>query len=125
MRLIGASLTLVEAGVVEVTLPFRADLTQQHGYLHAGVVTTIADTACGYAALTLMPEGSDVVSVEFKINLLRPAVGEAFVARASVLRAGRSVTVTRADVFSLSGATRILVAAMQATMMRVEPASIS
>src|ERR1700704_4095929 len=76
MRLIGAELSRVEPGVVEITLPYRSDLTQQHGYLHAGVITTIADSACGYAAFSLMPAGSEVLSVEFKVNLLRPAKGE-------------------------------------------------
>src|SRR5260221_7709353 len=118
MNLIGARLTLVEAGVVEITLPYRADLTQQHGYLHAGVVTTIADSACGYAAYTLMPAGSEVLSVEFKVNLLRPAQGKTFVARAEVIKAGKTLTVVRADVFAISAdSDRELVATMQGTMM--------
>jgi uncharacterized protein (TIGR00369 family) len=120
MNLIGASLALVEPGVVEVSLPYRADLTQQHGYLHAGIVTTIADSACGYAAFSLMPAGSEVLSVEFKVNLLRPAQGESFVARAEVIKSGRTLTVVRADVFSISGnADRELVATMQGTMFCV------
>jgi len=82
MNLIGASLSLVEPGIVEITLPYRQDLTQQNGYLHAGMITTIADSACGYAAFTLMPPGAGVLSVEFKVNLLRPAKGDSFVARA-------------------------------------------
>ncbi|HSP63476.1 MAG TPA: PaaI family thioesterase [Pyrinomonadaceae bacterium] len=118
MNLIGARLSLVEVGVVEITLPYRADLAQQHGYLHAGVVTTIADSACGYAAYTLMPAGSEVLSVEFKVNLLRPAQGETFVARAEVIKAGRTLTVLRADVFGIAGnADRELVAMMQGTMI--------
>ena len=118
MNLLGARLSLVEAGVVEITLPYRADLAQQHGYLHAGVVTTIADSACGYAAYTLMPAGSEVLSVEFKVNLLRPAQGETFVARAEVIKAGKTLTVVRADVFSITGNTdRELVATMQGTMI--------
>jgi len=117
MKLIGASLTLIEPGVVEITLPFRPDLTQQNGYLHAGIVTTIADSACGYAAFTLMPEGSGVLSVEFKVNLLRPAKGENFLARAEVIKAGRTLTVVRADVFALTEDKRTLVATMQGTMM--------
>src|SRR2546422_11412768 len=86
MHLIGAELSLIEPGTVEITLPFRADLTQQHGHLHGGMITTIADTACGYAAYSLMPAGSEVLSVEFKVNLLRPARGERFVARAEVIK---------------------------------------
>ena len=118
MDLIGASLSVVEPGVVEITLPYRADLAQQSGYMHAGIVTTIADSACGYAAYTLMPVGSEVLSVEFKVNLLRPAEGVSFVARAEVIKAGRTLTVARADVFSVSGNdARELVAAMQATII--------
>lgn len=119
MNLIGASLTLVEPGVIEITLPYRHDLTQQNGYLHAGIVTTIADSACGYAAFTLMPAGSGVLSVEFKVNLLRPAKGDSFVARAEVIKAGKTLTVVRADVFALSESDRSLIATMQGTMIRI------
>lgn len=118
MNVIGARLTLVEPGVVEITLPYRADLAQQDGYVHAGVVTTIADSACGYAAYSLMPAGSEVLSVEFKVNLLRPAQGVTFVARAEVIKAGKTLTVARADVFGITGnAERELVATMQGTMI--------
>jgi len=120
MQLIGARLSLVEPGVVEIALPYRADLTQQRGYLHAGVITTIADSACGYAAFTLMPPGSNVLSVEFKVNLLRPAQGTTFVARAKVIKAGRTLTVVRANVFGIDNNERELVATMQGTMIRVE-----
>ena len=119
MTLIGANLSLVQPGIVEITLPYRQDLTQQHGYLHAGIVTTIADTASGYAAFTLMPPGAGVLSVEFKVNLLRPAKGDSFVARAEVIKAGKTLTVVRADVFALRAADRTLIATMQATMIRV------
>lgn len=118
MRLIGARLARVEPGVVEIELPFRADLTQQDGYLHAGVITTVADSAAGYAAFSLMPAGSRVLSIEFKVNLLRPARGELFVARAEVIKAGRTLTVVRADVFAVRGnSEKELVATMQGTMM--------
>jgi uncharacterized protein (TIGR00369 family) len=118
MKLIGAQLAVVEPGIVEIALPFRADLTQQNGYLHAGVVTTIADSACGYAAYSLMPAGSSVLSVEFKVNLLHPARGESFVARAEVIKAGRTLSVVRADVFAIdANSERQLVATMQGTMM--------
>jgi len=120
MDLIGAELTCVEPGVIEITLPYRADLTQQHGYIHAGVITTIADSACGYAAYTLMPPGSDVLAVEFKVNLMRPVKGETFVARAEVVKSGRTLTVVRADVHALTGDQRELVAIMQGTMMRLQ-----
>lgn len=118
MSLIGARLVRVEPGVVEIELPFRADLTQQDGFLHAGVITTVADSAAGYAAYTLMPAGSSVLSVEFKVNLLRPARGELFVARAEVIKAGRTLTVVRADVFAgRENSEKELVATMQGTMM--------
>jgi uncharacterized protein (TIGR00369 family) len=121
MALIGGELTRVEPGVVEITLPYRSDLTQQHGYVHAGIITTIADSACGYAAYTLMPAGSDVLAVEFKVNLMRPAKGETFVARAEVVKSGRTLTVVRADVHALgSGDKSDLVASMQGTMMRLQ-----
>jgi len=117
MALIGGELTRVEPGIVEITLPYRTDLTQQHGYVHAGVITTIADSACGYAAYTLMPPNSDVLAVEFKVNLMRPAKGETFVARAEVIKSGRTLSVVRADVHALTGEQRELVAIMQGTMM--------
>jgi len=118
MNLIGAQLSLVEPGVVEITLPYRADLAQQHEYLHAGIVTTIADSACGYAAYSLMRAGSEVLSVEFKVKLLRPAQGETFVARAKVIKAGRTLTVVRADVFGIAGnAGRELIATMQGAII--------
>jgi uncharacterized protein (TIGR00369 family) len=120
MTLIGGELTRVEPGIIEIMLPYRTDLTQQHGYVHAGIVTTIADSACGYAAYTLMPPGSDVLAVEFKVNLMRPAKGETFVARAEVIKAGRTLTVVRADVHGVTGEQRELVAIMQGTMMRLE-----
>src|ERR1051325_5648451 len=103
MGLIGAELNRVEPGVIEITLPYRADLAQQHGYLHGGIVTTIADSACGYAAYSLMPPNSEVLSVEFKVNLLRPAKGEKFLAVAQVVKAGKTLTVVRADVFGVDG----------------------
>jgi uncharacterized protein (TIGR00369 family) len=118
MTLIGAELSRVEPGVVEITLPYRADLAQHHGYLHAGVVTTIADSACGYAAYSLMPPKSEVLSVEFKVNLVRPAKGEVFLAAAEVLKSGKTLTVVRADVFGLDqSGRRDLVATMLGTMM--------
>lgn len=117
MKTIGARLSLVEPGVVEIALRYREDLTQQDRYLHAGVVTTIADSACGYAAFTLMPAGSRVLAVEFKVNLLRPARAREFIARAEVIKAGRTLTVVRADVFGIDENGRQLVAMMQGTMM--------
>lgn len=117
MALIGGELTRVEPGVVEISLPYRNDLTQQHGYVHAGIITTIADSACGYAAYTLMPPNSDVLAVEFKVNLMRPAKGATFLARAEVIKSGRTLAVVRADVHAITGEQRELVAIMQGTMM--------
>src|SRR5688572_29592016 len=116
MALIGAGLTLVEPGRCEIELPYREDLTQQDGFLHAGIVTMLLDTACGYAAYTLMPEGSGVLSVEFKVNLLAPAKGEKLLARAEVKRAGRTLTICTADAF----ADEKLSATMLGTMLRTE-----
>src|SRR5688572_25946760 len=98
MHLIGAQLKRVEPGAVDIVLPYRQDLTQQDGYVHAGILTTVADSACGYAAFTLMPAGAAVLSVEFKVNLLRPAAGELFIAEARVVKAGKTLTVTSCDV---------------------------
>ena len=120
MGLIGAKLGRVEPGSVEITLPYRADLAQQNGYLHAGIVTTIADSACGYAAYSLMPPNSQVLSVEFKVNLLRPAKGETFLASAEVVKSGKTLTVVRADVFGVeANERRELVATMLGTMICV------
>ena len=118
MQLIGASLRLVEPGAVDIALPYREDLTQQDGFVHAGIITTIADSACGYAAYTLMPADSSVLSVEFKMNLLRPARGEEFVAAARVLKAGQTLTVARCDVHARSGDESRMIATMLATMIR-------
>ena len=118
MSLIGASLTAVEPGYVEIELPYREDLTQQKGYVHGGIVGMIADSACGYAALTLLPAGSDVLSVEFKVNLLAPARGDRVVADARVVRSGRTLTVCQAEVHSVeTGRSDVTVALMQATMI--------
>src|ERR671920_957713 len=110
MGTIGARLSRVAPGEVEIELPFRGDLTQQHGYLHAGVVAAVVDSACGYAALSLAPAGAEVLSVEFKLNLLSPAAGESFAARARVVRAGRNITVCAGDLYALKGGGEKLVA---------------
>ena len=93
MDLIGAKLALVEPGLVEITIAYRKELTQQHGYLHAGMVMAIADSAAGYAAYSLMPADSEVLSVEFKVNFLRPAKGATFLARAEVIKPGKTLQV--------------------------------
>lgn len=119
MATIGAQLTAVGPGGAEIRIPFSARLTQQNGFIHAGVITSILDSACGYAALSLAPEKAEVLSVEFKVNLLSPAVGESFVARAQVKRAGRTLTVCTADAFALNQGNEKLVATMQATIMNM------
>ena len=119
MQTIGAQLEDVAAGRVSIRLPFRDDLTQQHGFLHAGTIAAVADSACGYAALSLMPPDAAVLSIEFKVNMLAPARGESIVARAEVIRPGRNIMVCRADVHALDAGSEKLVAAMQGTMMVV------
>ena len=120
MRLLGARLARVEPGAVEIELPFRAELTQQHGFIHAGLVASALDSACGYAAFSLMPADAAVLSVEFKVNLLAPAKGELIRVRAEVKRAGRTITVCAADAFALDGGQSKLVATMLATMMSIQ-----
>jgi uncharacterized protein (TIGR00369 family) len=117
MQTFGARLGRIAPGEVEILLPWRDELGQQGGTLHAGVIASIADSACGAAALTLMDEGADVMSVEFKLNLLAPARGERFAARARVIRPGRTLTVTAADVYAGDGESETLVATMLATMI--------
>lgn len=119
MATLGATLEHVEPGAVDIALPFSDRLTQQHGFVHAGALATIADSACGYAALSVMPADAAVLSVEFKINMLSPAGGPRFVARGRVLRPGRTIVVCRADVVSVDGGEEKLVASMQGTMMVV------
>lgn len=124
MRTLGAELALVERGRVDIRLPFTPAASQQHGYLHAAATAAIADSACGYAALTLMPPGSEVLTIEFKVNLLAPAAGAWFVASGRVVRSGRTIAVASAEVFAhhAEGETGKLVAMMTATMIRVEAA---
>ncbi len=120
MATIGARIVSVTPGEVLIELPWRDDLGQQHGVLHAGAVATIADSACGYAALSLMPVGSAVMSVEFKVNLLAPGRGERFLASGRVRRAGRTLTVCEGTVKAVDGAEEREVAIMTATMIRLE-----
>jgi uncharacterized protein (TIGR00369 family) len=119
MEMLGADLAAVAPGSVEIELPFRADLTQQHGFIHAGIISTIADSACGYAAFTLMPPDAAVLTVEFKINLLAPAKGERFIARARVVRSGRTLSTCAADVVAVEQREERVVATMLATVMAV------
>lgn len=117
---LGAELTRVTPGEVEIQVPYAQQLTQQHGFFHAGVGTTVVDSACGYAALSLMPAGSEVLSVEFKTNLLAPARGERLVARARVVKSGRTITVCQGEVYGVEGDRETHCATMVATMIRVD-----
>jgi uncharacterized protein (TIGR00369 family) len=120
MATLGARLARVEPGLVEIELPFRDELIQQHGSLHAGAIASVLDSACGYAAYTRMPADAAVLSVEYKVNLLAPARGERFVARGRVVRAGRNVTVCVGDAYAMAaGGGEVHVATMLATMMTV------
>src|SRR6185295_17683743 len=116
MTTLGASLELVEPGEVHIALPFSPALSQQHGYLHAGATTAIADSANGYAALTLTPTDAEVLAVEFKINLMAPASAPRFLARGRVLRPGRRLSVCLAEVVALNGADQEVIATMLSTI---------
>src|SRR5437762_11769420 len=117
MRLIGARLSALRPGYCAIELPCREDLTQQHGYVHAGIVGAIVDSAGGYAGFTLFPEESSVLTVEFKLNLLAPAAGERLVAEGQVVKAGRTLAITRGEVYAETGDQRTLVALMQQTLI--------
>jgi len=119
MRTIGATLERVSPGEVEVVLPFRDDLTQHHGFMAAAVLTAVVDVACGYAAMTLMPPGCSVLTIEYKANFLAPAQGERFVARGRVIRPGRTVTACAGDVLAVDEGQEKFVATLLATMMQV------
>lgn len=126
MATIGATLDAVEAGAVTISMPPNPALTQQHGYLHAGIIATIADSACGYAALSMMPADAAVLSIEFKTNMLAPADGERFIARGKVIKPGRTIMVCDATVHAVRmGGEEKLVATMTGTMMVVTGRGIS
>lgn len=119
MHTLGAILGRIEPGSVEIILPVAAHLGQQHGFVHAGAVAAIADSAAGYAALSLMPPGSGVLTTEFKINLLSPAGGERLVARGRVIKAGRTLTLALSEVFAVREGQEKLCAMLTATLMTV------
>ena len=120
MQTIGATLGPIRPGEATIYLPFSDHLTQQDGFLHAGIISTIVDSACGYAAYTLMPPGSRVLSVEFKVNLISPAIGESFAATGKVIKSGRTLTVCQGKVLAFRNGESKLVAMMQATMIKAE-----
>jgi uncharacterized protein (TIGR00369 family) len=117
MTTLGASLVEVAPGAVAIALPFDARLTQQHGFLHTGALIAVLDSACGYAALTLLPTGSEVLTVELKVNLLAPATGERFEARGEVIRSGRTLSVCRGEAYALGPEGRTHVATLLTTMI--------
>jgi uncharacterized protein (TIGR00369 family) len=120
MKTLGVSILSLGPGEIELEMPFSAAFTQQHGFLHAGVVATALDSACGYAAYSLMPSGAAVLTVEFKINLIAPARGERFVFRGRVVKPGRTITVCDGQAFGLAGGERTLVATMNGTLMALQ-----
>jgi uncharacterized protein (TIGR00369 family) len=117
MATLGIEIVSVRAGEVELKMPYAADYTQQHGFIHAGIITTALDTACGYAAFSLMPDSAAVLTVEFKTNLLAPARGDYFLFRAHVVKPGRTITVCDAQAFAVDGGREKLVATMTGTLM--------
>lgn len=125
MATIGAVLDAVTPGEVTISMAPDPALTQQHGYLHAGIIATIADSACGYAALSLMPEDAAVLSIEFKTNMLAPADGTRFIARGRVIKPGRTIMVCDATVHAVRDEGEKLVATMTGTMMVVKGRGIS
>jgi uncharacterized protein (TIGR00369 family) len=118
MRHLGAELGEVGEGLCSISCRPRSELTQQHGFVHAGAVAAIADSAAGYAALSLMPAGSEVLTVEFKLNLMAPAAGDLLIARGRVLRSGRTLTVAEATVSALRGAEETACAVLLSTLIR-------
>ena len=120
MAHIGAELVDVQPGFCEIHVPFNENLTQQNGFFHAGVISTVADNTAGYASLSLMKEHSMVLSVEFKVNLLRPGIGELLIAKGQVLKYGKTLTVCRSDVFIVKDGEEKLCAAAQLTMIEID-----
>lgn len=123
MHLLGARISAIAPGRVHIVLPSRPEVTQQHGYFHAGATSSIADSAGGYAGFTLFPAGSSVLTVEFKINLLAPAEGDHLEAIGTVLRSGRTLTICRLEVYGVQGGKRSLVASGQQTLICLQDRS--
>ncbi len=119
MASLGVTLERVEAGEVELAMPYNAAFTQQHGFIHAGIMATALDSACGYAAFSLMPAEAAVLTIEFKTNLLAPAKGERFTFHGRVIKPGRTITVCEAQAFAHEGGASRLVATMTATLMAI------
>jgi uncharacterized protein (TIGR00369 family) len=120
MKTIGASIETVSPGEIEIEFPYQSSLTQQNGFIHAGIVSTVLDSACGYAAFSLMPEEASVLTIEFKVNLLSPAKGDRFRGYGKVKKAGRVITVAEAELYAFSDQGKKLVASMIGTLMAVD-----
>jgi uncharacterized protein (TIGR00369 family) len=120
METLGARITQVSPGAVEIVLPVSPAVSQQHGFVHAGAVASIADSAAGYAALSLMPPGAGVLTTEFKINLIAPAVGDRIIARGRIIKAGRTLTLAQTEVFAEKQGQEKLAALLTATLMTIE-----
>jgi len=117
MDYIGATLDVLEPGYCELHLACREELTQQHGFTHGGVLATIADSAAGYAAFSLMPAESSVLTVEYKLNIMRPGVGDKMIAKATVIKPGRNITVVGSDVYGVKDGEEVLCVASIQTLM--------
>ncbi len=123
MNTINAKMVDVQPGYVEITLPYSKELTQQHDFIHAGIVSTVVDSACGYSAFTLMPEDAGILTIEFKVNLLSPAKGEWFQAIGKVKKPGRMITVSEGEMFAYQGESKKLIATMVGTLMTINDPS--
>lgn len=119
MATVGAELTLVSPGTIEIEMPFSDALTQQHGFLHAGIISAALDSACGYAAYTLMPPSAGVLTIEFKVNLLAPGKGDRFLFRGSVTKPGRTIIVADGEAYAISDGEAKLIATMTGTLMTI------
>ena len=119
MKTIGASIEAIGAGEIEIEFPYQSSLTQQNGFIHAGIVSTVLDSACGYAAFSLMPEDTSVLTIEFKVNLLSPAKGDRFRGYGKVKKAGRTISVAEAELYAFSDQGKKLVATMVGTLMAI------
>ncbi|QOZ29534.1 PaaI family thioesterase [Bradyrhizobium sp. CCBAU 51753] len=121
MQTLGISIARMAPGEVDLAMPYAVEFTQQHGFVHAGIITAGLDNACGIAAFTLMPEGAGILTVEFKTNLLAPARGERFLFRAAVVKPGRTLTVCEAKAYAVQDGVETLVATMTGTLMALQP----
>ncbi|MDD2921051.1 MAG: PaaI family thioesterase [Anaerolineales bacterium] len=120
LKTLDARLIKVSAGEVQIEMPFQRELTQQHGFIHAGAITTLIDNACGYAAYTVIPPQGSILTIEFKVNFIAPAKGEKFIAVGRAIKSGRTLTICSGEAFAIERGESKLVALMQATMMNLD-----